>query len=700
MFHALTTQVYKNPAYSVIAEICANAWDSHICAKNTDTPFIVQLPNVLEPFFSVRDFGTSMSHEFMLQKYTEVFFSTKENNNKENGAFGIGRLTCITLSETYSAICYLNGKKRTYSVFTQNSEPRIAFINEEETVEKDGFEVIASVSSDFFSAFKVNAARILSFYPVKPTVLGCSDFLFDERKYTLISEDKTWAFADNERSSIIMGVYSYPIDPSLIPDTTSTQKEILSNGLHIFVNLGQVSVNLSRDGLFYDKKTVALIKNRVNSLSTYCDDIIQKKIDECPSFISAIKLYWSVFNLGGSLYSMRHFISNKTGMLWKNLPISQAVLDLGALVKSDDSKTAMSCWEKSWRRGGWTMRERQVSSLFLKQNTHIFLNDLNNGIGVKKRLRYLISNLTIQAENGIVVLKASDEFIKAINLIPSDYTSLKSVIVPASENTTRDTSLAVKRRKCKVFTFSGKVYHRYQSKNWNVCDTTWEDILEETPGIYVELESRFDWSGHNYIAELQSFKIPLPTFLGIRQSESALIEELKKNDWETLSEFYTRSIKEYVMANKDKWKQMISDYDASHIDGVASSLINIKYNNLFDELKALADIATKNRREDPREYRRLLNIFYPNELKTLPNPTIDIQSSVNKILSRYPMAKLINQISGYGSYRYFNDVRSEYLKYFKDIDELLELKSAQNSEIILDISEKNEKMMEIEAPTL
>jgi DNA topoisomerase VI subunit B len=75
-FDILTSKIYTNKVKAVIREISTNAWDSHQDAGNPD-PFDVHLPTSLEPWFSVRDYGTGISPEQMMTLYTEFFRSTR-----------------------------------------------------------------------------------------------------------------------------------------------------------------------------------------------------------------------------------------------------------------------------------------------------------------------------------------------------------------------------------------------------------------------------------------------------------------------------------------------------------------------------------------------------------------------------------------------------------------------------------------------
>jgi len=87
-FSILSSGLYANKIRAIIRELSCNAVDSHVAAGRTDTPFDVHLPNDLEPWFSIRDYGTGLSHEQVSSIYTTYFESTKTESNDYIGALG------------------------------------------------------------------------------------------------------------------------------------------------------------------------------------------------------------------------------------------------------------------------------------------------------------------------------------------------------------------------------------------------------------------------------------------------------------------------------------------------------------------------------------------------------------------------------------------------------------------------------------
>ena len=90
-FSILSSNLYTDKIKAVIRELSCNAWDSHVAAGKQGTPFDVHLPNNLEPWFSVTDYGLGLSHEQVMDLYTTYFSSTKSDSKIRN---------CSALSRT------------------------------------------------------------------------------------------------------------------------------------------------------------------------------------------------------------------------------------------------------------------------------------------------------------------------------------------------------------------------------------------------------------------------------------------------------------------------------------------------------------------------------------------------------------------------------------------------------------------------
>jgi HSP90 family molecular chaperone len=146
-FNILSSGLYANKIRAIVRELSCNAVDSHVAAGRSETPFDIHLPNQLEPWFAIRDYGTGLSHEQVTNIYTTYFESTKTNSNDFIGALGLGSKSPFSYTDNFTVTAIKDGIKGIYSAFI-NAEgvPSIAKMGEEETTEPSGVEVKFSVN--------------------------------------------------------------------------------------------------------------------------------------------------------------------------------------------------------------------------------------------------------------------------------------------------------------------------------------------------------------------------------------------------------------------------------------------------------------------------------------------------------------------------------------------------------------------------
>ena len=89
MFDMLSANIYTDRISSVIRELVANATDGCVMVQKP-VKFDLHLPTMLEPHFSVRDYGGSMTKELVFELYSTMGASTKRNSNEAIGTLGIG----------------------------------------------------------------------------------------------------------------------------------------------------------------------------------------------------------------------------------------------------------------------------------------------------------------------------------------------------------------------------------------------------------------------------------------------------------------------------------------------------------------------------------------------------------------------------------------------------------------------------------
>lgn len=271
-FRILADGLYSNKIRAVIRELSCNAYDSHVAAGKTETPFDVHLPNSLEPFFSIRDYGVGLSDNEVTNIFTTFFESTKTGSNDFVGALGLGSKSPFSYTDNFTVTAIKNGIKGVYTAFiNDHGVPSIALMAQEETSDPSGVEVRFSVEQHYdFDKFCSEAVYVYRTFKYKPVVAGNSRFKFDDFEYEtrdVIPGVHVMKDRGTGCSSIaIMGNIGYPIR---IPDSDKTlddSRMMLTCGLVMEFAIGELDFQASREGLSYIHMTVEAIKNKLEQL--------------------------------------------------------------------------------------------------------------------------------------------------------------------------------------------------------------------------------------------------------------------------------------------------------------------------------------------------------------------------------------------------------------------------------------------------
>jgi len=281
-FSILSSGLYANKIRAVIRELSCNAVDSHAAAGHHSTPFDVHLPNALEPHFSIRDYGTGLSHDQVTNIYTTYFESTKTASNEFIGALGLGSKSPFSYTDNFTVTAIQNGRKGIYTAFINEAGvPSIAQMTEEATDEPAGVEVKFAVNDRYdFDKFRQEARQVYKYFKLKPVISGNSDFGFIEIEY-----DKqdivpgVHQYKDSRGSVAIMGNIAYPIDVPAAEQTLGDLRRLLNCGVEMHFAIGELDFQASREGLSYIPSTVAAIKSKLEELNAALTDVLKTEAD-------------------------------------------------------------------------------------------------------------------------------------------------------------------------------------------------------------------------------------------------------------------------------------------------------------------------------------------------------------------------------------------------------------------------------------
>ena len=129
-FQILSSGLYSDKILAVIRELSTNAYDSHVDIANEAKPFEVHMPTKLDTKFSIRDFGTGLSHDDCMNLYTTYFGSTKTDSNEVVGCLGLGSKSPFAYTDAFNVSSFHNGKLRVYTAYkNEDNTPAFALIS-------------------------------------------------------------------------------------------------------------------------------------------------------------------------------------------------------------------------------------------------------------------------------------------------------------------------------------------------------------------------------------------------------------------------------------------------------------------------------------------------------------------------------------------------------------------------------------------
>lgn len=287
MFHMVISGLYSNKPQSITREIWSNAFDAHAMVGKEAVPFEVTFPTALSPTFRCRDFGPGIAHDDMEGFYTVLGHSTKENTNKAVGKWGVGRMSPMSYTDTFSVVSRHKGMVAHYTVqLGPDGSPQLHVLAPPmPTNEAEGLEVSFPVKRSDISSFST-AAEIVSYgFAVPPTVTNSQEKTFTSIK-KIFEDDDYYLYEDSR----LMGAYAqmgcvlYPIPQQYL---SGMSRQIIYK-----FDIGDLEVTASREALSFgpNDPTAANIKAKDAKVEASIMKKMQDELDAQPKLFLAAKL--------------------------------------------------------------------------------------------------------------------------------------------------------------------------------------------------------------------------------------------------------------------------------------------------------------------------------------------------------------------------------------------------------------------------
>ncbi|NDB57196.1 hypothetical protein EB001_01915 [bacterium] len=385
-FFILSDGLYSNKILAVVRELSTNAYDSHVEAGKKDVAFDVHLPTPLKPVFFIRDYGTSMDHDSCMQLYTTYFRSTRNHSNDAVGCLGLGSKAPFAYSDSFTVEAYLNGTCRIYSAYkNEDGSPVFSLMEEIPTSEPDGIKVSININDYDTNRFRHEAAKIYEYFKVKPNFIG-EKINFANPNKVLAGDN--WYFDDDRNDNlIIMGQIAYPLDANQLTSGENDSSKFrnfinYSDGLRIFVNIGDVDITPSRESLSYSRETKTNITTIINKIMTDITVKIEEQIKNQSSLYKARVKYVQISDQCSSIKSAVE--SLQKSITWNNIKLFDSITGENIDVKDKISCKRLS--KNTYRKKVDT--ELCVEKIFFNNNVKFIVDNLNRG-GLSRIKKYM-----------------------------------------------------------------------------------------------------------------------------------------------------------------------------------------------------------------------------------------------------------------------------------------------------------------------
>jgi hypothetical protein len=324
----ILSDLYSDKPLAIVRELGCNAADSMTAAGKANQPFHIHLPNTLEPWLTIQDFGTGISHNDIYEIYTVYFASTKTNTNNQIGCLGLGSKSPFCYTDNFSVTSIVNGEKRIYNAyFNESGTPAIAVMSTTNTTEPNGVAIQIPVKSVDFNEFINSVKKAFRFFDVKPTISG-GKIEWDASNPMFQADD--WAFYDrmadryHGESFAIMGGVTYPIDPYKVDGNGDEYRQMLRNGLVLKFAMGELDFTPARDALSYTPMTIKAIHDKLAKVTNELPTKITEIIDTKDTLLEAIRATMFFTEKFYFLNINRLGASNKQDLkiTWKSIDIT------------------------------------------------------------------------------------------------------------------------------------------------------------------------------------------------------------------------------------------------------------------------------------------------------------------------------------------------------------------------------------------
>lgn len=477
-----------------------------------------------------------------------------------------------------------------YSVFlNEQGVPTIARLAEIDTDECNGIEVKIAISPNDFYTFKEKVKKALTYFPVKPKIVGDTYFKFNQfPKHRL--EGDGWFVAPKGWSdhpfTAVQGNVAYRVDINKISLELSSEELKFFDRAKVvaFFNIGDLEVAASREEIRYDDRSKENLLRTIRRIRTDLTRVIEKKADEYKkSFWEAcVNLEEYSQELFGSEWAIRKFVAEPKSKVLKEYVESNGNVHV---IETHGHTVAMYSPPR-WKGAERLSRNEIGATISPQRNTVVFKDDISVG-SVGRITKYAKEHKF----RNVLLIRQKKERDVDFSTCPNkwsfekEYKALikglgKPTVLLVSKETTKDKKSGY-RRNFPVYTYHSYQAGRYYGQKDRVV---WKRVDEENDfdfangGLYFFLkkgsrimaddERKVQWNYSsvketlNMMRELvnKRFGYDFKTVYGV--SSLAMSKVKKTKGWYNIFDLFRKLVPEYEEAVTYKVK---SGNTSSHL---------------------------------------------------------------------------------------------------------------------------------------
>jgi hypothetical protein len=309
MAKILSDGIYSDKIKAVIRELSTNAFDSHIMAGKSNTPIEITLPTNWSSNFIVEDYGVGLSPDQIENIYTVYGQSDKEDSNDSIGCLGLGSKSIFAYgTKTASIESIFNGVKYSYKAYINDENmPVLTKLGEVNTTQGNGVKITVPVNRSDVYNFTSKAKEVYEFFSPRPNIKGVA-IQFDEPD--VLVQGDGWQLREHGNSAVaVMGVIGYPITLSDTSLSTHDSK-MLRHPFYIDFEIGDLDIEVSREGLSFDIRTKSNILAKLKDIRTKLEALFESELQAC-------KTLWDARLLAHSKSGVLYDYINKSKLKWQ-----------------------------------------------------------------------------------------------------------------------------------------------------------------------------------------------------------------------------------------------------------------------------------------------------------------------------------------------------------------------------------------------